>query len=79
MPEPGSWPKHDTKVKLPGTPIDRIFWCLWIFQFAILEYLGVTQKRGYTSLTRLTLATIPRWMLAMFLGWLTYHFLIQYR
>ena len=63
---------------LPGTPLDRAFWYAWVLQFFLYETLGLIRKKD-TTLTRLTLATVPRWILAMFLGWLTYHFLIQYR
>lgn len=63
---------------LPGTPIDRFFWYLWFLYFAVMETIGIFQWHGDTSLTRLTLATVPKFILAMFLGWLVYHFLIQY-
>ena len=63
---------------VPGTPIDRALWGVWVVMFAVLEGLGIAQKWRSTSLTRLTLALVPKWLLAMFLGWLTYHFLIQY-
>lgn len=63
---------------LPGTPIDRALWASWVVMFAILETLGVLQWKHCTSLTRLTLSSVPKWVLAMFLGWLAYHFLVQY-
>jgi flagellar biosynthesis protein FliQ len=63
---------------LPGTPIDRALWVLWIVMFAVLEGLGIARKWGTTSLTDLTLSIVPKWLLAMALGWLAYHFLIQY-
>ena len=65
-------------VALPGTAIDRMFWYGWVVQFLVYEGMGLVRSKD-TTLTRLTLATVPRWMLAMFLGWLSYHFLIQYR
>jgi hypothetical protein len=63
---------------IPGTHLDRALWGVWAAMFAVLEGLGIAEKWGDTSLTRLTLAIVPKWLLAMFLGWLTYHFLIQY-
>jgi len=64
---------------LPGTALDRDLWYAWFVSFGVLEAIGIAQKWGATSLTRLTLAIVPKWGLAMFLGWLTYHFLVQYR
>jgi hypothetical protein len=64
---------------LPGTGWDRALWALWVVMFVVLEGLGIAQKWGTTSLTRLTLSLIPKWALACFLGWLCYHFLVQYR
>lgn len=63
---------------LPGTTLDRAFWGLWVAMFAVLETIGILREWGATSLTRLTLAIVPKWMLAMGIGWLAYHFLIQY-
>jgi hypothetical protein len=65
-------------ILLPGTPLDRALWGVWIVMFAILEGVGIARKWGSTSLTRLTLAIVPKWLLAMGLGWLTWHFLVQY-
>ena len=64
---------------LPGTPIDRALWGMWVAMFFVLEGIGIKQKWGSTSLTRLTLAIVPKWVLACLLGWLCYHFLVQYR
>jgi hypothetical protein len=56
-----------------------IAWTLWAAAFGILEGMGVGVKSGkYATLTYLTLNTVPRWGLAMFLGWLAYHFIVQY-
>lgn len=63
----------------PGTPLDRALWGLWVVMFVVLETVGIVQKWGSTSLTRLTLAVVPKWILAMGIGWLAFHFLIQYR
>lgn len=65
-------------VVLPGTHIDRVFWYIWVIYFCVMEALGVVQYKNATSLTRLTIATVPKFALAMFCGWLSYHFLIQY-
>jgi hypothetical protein len=65
-------------VVLPGTPIDRALWACWVAMFAVLESVGIARKWGTTPLTQLTLALVPKWILAMGLGWLTYHFLVQY-
>jgi hypothetical protein len=53
-----------------------IAWFVWALMFAVLEGLGVKYGK-YATLTYLMLHTIPRWGLAMFVGWLLYHFLIQ--
>jgi hypothetical protein len=66
-------------VILPGTPLDRAAWGFWVVLFGVLEGIGIAQKWHSTSLTRLTLAIVPKWVLAMGLGWLAYHFLVQYR
>ena len=63
---------------LPGTPLDRALWGSWVAMFIVLETIGIMQRWGATSLTRLTLAIVPKFALAMGLGWLAYHFLIQY-
>lgn len=65
-------------ILLPGTALNRALWAVWAVMFAVLEGFGIAQKWGDTSLTRLTLSIVPKWILAMFLGWLAYHFLIQY-
>jgi hypothetical protein len=62
----------------PGTPLDRALWFCWVVMFVVLETMGIVRKWGSTSLTRLTLAIVPKWILAMGLGWICYHFLIQY-
>lgn len=64
---------------IPGTPLDRALWGLWVTMFGVLEGLGIAKKWGSTSLTRLTLSLVPKWVLAMGCGWITYHFLVQYR
>ena len=39
--------------------------------------MGV-KSNHYATLTYLSLHTVPRFALAMFLGWLVYHFMLQY-
>lgn len=52
-------------------------WAAWALAFAVLEFMGVFNRR-YATLTYLSLHTIPRWALAMIMGWLVYHFIVQY-
>jgi flagellar biosynthesis protein FliQ len=63
---------------IPGTWLDRSLWGAWVLMFCILEGIGIARKWGSTSLTDLTLSFVPKWMLAMFIGWMFYHFLVQY-
>lgn len=49
-------------------------WIVWLAAFGVLETLGLLRK-GMT-LTYWTEHNIPRWIIAGFLGWLAYHFLI---
>lgn len=68
-------------MKLPGARWYRELWAVWTVMFFVLEMPAVLSHHAHGSitLTALTLAIAPKWLLAMFLGWLTYHFLIQYR
>lgn len=43
-----------------------------------LEMLGVFGKH-YITITEITVTYLPAWARAMILGWLGYHFLIQYK
>jgi hypothetical protein len=43
----------------------------------VLELLGVFDDH-YPTLTYFALHAVPRFALAMLMGWLCYHFLIQY-
>ena len=52
-------------------------WLAWAAAFAVLEFMGVRSGK-YATLTYLSLHTVPRWALAMFLGWLVFHFIVQY-
>ena len=54
-----------------------ITWAIWAGGFAVLEFMGVKSGK-YATLTYLMLHTVPRWALAMFLGWFAYHLLAQY-
>jgi hypothetical protein len=54
-----------------------VAWAVWAGAFAVLEGMGVKSNR-FATLTYLSLHTVPRWALAMFLGWLAYHFIVQY-
>lgn len=65
-------------MKLPGTLFDRVLWLIWVAEFGILEGFGVAGGHGATSLTRLTVALVPWWMLALFITWLVYHFGTRY-
>lgn len=54
-----------------------IAWTLWGASFAVLEFMGVKWPDKYATLTYLSKHTVPRFALAMFLGWLTYHFMVE--
>lgn len=50
-------------------------WVVWAGMFGVLEFMGVKWGDRYATLTFLCKHAIPRFALAMFLGWLTFHFL----
>ncbi len=54
-------------------------WIAWMVTFVVLETIALVRKlRGGTmTLTYFTEHHVPRWMLAAFLGWLSFHFLID--
>ena len=54
-----------------------IAWAVWAGMFAVLETMGVKDKR-YATLTYLMLHSIPAPILAAFLGWFAYHLVVQY-
>ena len=54
-----------------------IAWAVWAAMFAVLETMGVKSNK-YATLTYLALHTVPAAILAAFLGWLAYHFIVQY-
>jgi hypothetical protein len=68
-----------TLALIPGTWLDRSLWGAWVAMFCILETIGIMRKWGTTSFTDLTLSIVPKWLLAMGIGWLGFHFLVQYR
>jgi len=46
-------------------------WCVW-------EWRGIKDgPEGWPTFTRLVKDNIPRWAVAAFLGWLTWHFLVE--
>lgn len=51
-------------------------WIAWLLTFGILESIALIKKRDVMTLTYFTEHHFPRWFLAGFLGWLTYHFLV---
>lgn len=53
-----------------------VAWAVWAAGFGVLETLGVKSGK-YATLTYLMLHTVPKWGLAMFCGWLAYHFTVQ--
>jgi hypothetical protein len=55
-----------------------VLWVIWAGMFAVLETMGVWRGDKFATLTYLSLHSVPRWALAMFLGWLCYHFMLQY-
>lgn len=54
-----------------------VAWCAWAAMFAVLETLGVKSDK-YSTLTYLCIHAVPAPILAAFIGWLGYHFLVQY-
>jgi hypothetical protein len=52
-------------------------WVIWAAQFAVLEFIGVKWPERYPTLTYLCRHAVPGWGLAMFIGWLLRHFLIE--
>lgn len=53
-------------------------WLAWYVTFAIMEAIGLLlrhRNEGMT-LTYFTETHAPRWLLAAFIGWLAYHFLV---
>lgn len=54
-----------------------IAWILWAATFAVLEFMGVRWPNQYATLTYLSKHAVPRAILAMVMGWLTWHFLVQ--
>jgi len=59
--------------------IGTLLWVAWGLAFAVLEGLALLRHddTAEPTLTHVILADVPRWLLAMALGWLAYHFLIQ--
>jgi len=51
-------------------------WIAWLAAFGILESIGLFKQRDAMTLTYFVQHHFPRWVLAGFLGWLTYHFLV---
>jgi hypothetical protein len=54
-------------------------WVAWLFAFVVLEgiALKLAHKRGAMTLTYFVEHHAPRWLLAAFIGWLAYHFLVS--
>ena len=51
-------------------------WVAWYAAFCVLEAIGLWKRQDAMTLTYFTEHHAPRWLLAAFLGWLTYHFLV---
>lgn len=52
-------------------------WIAWMVGFGVLEALGlVRHPEGSMTLTYFLEHHIPKWLLAAFLGWLSWHFLV---
>jgi hypothetical protein len=51
-------------------------WLLVGIGFIALETNAIVRGRKYATLTTLVKKGCPRWILAAFLGWITWHFLI---
>lgn len=55
---------------------DLVLWGILIGCGAALEIVGLIHKTDATF-TAICRATLPRWLMAGLIGWLTYHFLLQ--
>lgn len=51
-------------------------WIVWGLFFAVFETLGLRRVPGAMTLTYFVEHHTPRWALAAFIGWFSYHFLI---
>lgn len=56
---------------------DQIAWACWVVAFFVLETIGFLQKGHATTFTNVSKAVVPRWAIAMVIGWLWYHYLVQ--
>jgi hypothetical protein len=51
-------------------------WTLWLIEFGVLETIGLIKRGNGMTFTFFLEHHAPRWFLAAFIGWLTYHFLV---
>jgi hypothetical protein len=51
-------------------------WVIWLCAFGVLEFIGLVKHGNAMTLTFFIQHHVPRWALAAFIGWLTYHFLV---
>ena len=51
-------------------------WICWLVSFAALEAVGLAHRWHGMTFTFFIEHHFPRWFLAGFLGWLTWHFLV---
>lgn len=58
-------------------PWKLALWVIWAATFGILEGLGVKDPENWPTLTYLCRHAVPDWGLAMFVGWLVLHFVVQ--
>lgn len=58
--------------------IPRLAWITWIAAFLVLEGVALFNGIANDTLTETLHHGVPGWLVFMFLGWLTYHFLLTY-
>lgn len=54
-------------------------WIVWIIAFFVLEFTAIWSHGKRITLTMFLINLVPRWILAMGIGWASYHFLIAHQ
>lgn len=63
----------------PWSWLGVLGWAFWFLWFVVWETLGMVRDNDqWPTLTNLTKRYVPGWALAMGVGWLLYHFVVQY-
>jgi hypothetical protein len=51
-------------------------WAAWLVAFGVLETIGLVKHKDAMTLTFFIQHHFAKWILALLLGWLQFHFLI---